>query len=131
MDPLLDLLEAGRAAAEARMTETVRAGLFKLATDADTGKPVRTLVTGRYEGLAQVKYPSLVVTEGEGASQTVAAQNVVVKIPTDSTVLREGDEIEVLTSTADHSLVGRIYRVDGNPQAGQTTSLRYPVTEQS
>lgn len=127
----LEVLARGRAKTEARMTETVRAGLFKTATDPGTGKAVRTLVTSRYEGSGQVKYPSLVVTEGEGASQTVAAQNVVVKIPTGSTVLHEGDEIEVLTSTADQSLVGRIYRVDGTPQAGQSTSLRYPVTEQS
>lgn len=127
----LEVLARGRAKTDARMTETIRAGLFKIATDPETGKAVRTLATIRYEGPAQVKYPSLVVTEGEGASQTVAAQNVVVKIPTGSTILREGDEIDVLASTADQSLVARTYRVDGTPQAGHTTSLRYPVTEQS
>lgn len=127
----LAVLARGRAKTEQRMTETVTAGLFKLQTNPDTGVAERTVVTERYAGKAQVKYPSTVVGEAAAASQTVATQDVIVKMPVDAPRLHEGDDIAVTASTADGSLVGRVYRVKGSPQAGQTTSHRYPVREVS
>lgn len=124
-------LERGRALALTRMTETVRAGRFEMTTNPATGKPVRTLTALRYEGVAEVKYPSLVVSGREVASQQVVSQSVIVKIPIGNTMLLEGDEIDVTASTADASLIGRTYRVTGTPQSGKVTSHRYPVEEQT
>jgi hypothetical protein len=126
----LATLERGRQFALARMTETVVAGRFRRRTNA-SGAAERTLETERYTGVAQVAYPSMVVTGSEAASQEVAAQSLVVKLPVGAALLHEGDEIEVQASTADSALIGRVYRVKGSPQSGQVTSHRYPVEQLS
>lgn len=126
----LEVLARGRAAAEAKMTETITAGRFKVTTDEATGDPVRTLVTQRYVGKAEIKYESLVVSETETASQEVSEQTLVAKLPVSAAMLLEGDEIVVDASASDGSLVGRVYAVDGNPQSGQVTAHRYPIVEQ-
>lgn len=124
-----DALARGRAAAEAGMTETIRAGRFEAVTNPTTGNAERTLVVERYSGPAQWKYTSPVVGDGVQSGQTVAEQAVIVKIPTSAASLFEGDEIEVTASTADAALVGRRGTVKGSPASGQTTSHRYPVKE--
>jgi hypothetical protein len=113
------------------MTETVRAGRWADGTDETTGDPVRTLVTLRYGGVARVKYADQQVAVSEDAGQLVAAQRIVLSIPTAAPALFEGDEVLVDASTADSLLVGRSYRIDGRPAAGQTTAHRYPVSELS
>lgn len=127
----LETLARGRALTEQRMTETVIAGEFRRATNPGSGNAERTLVVERYTGIAQVKYASTVVGESGGAAQSMSDQDVIVKIPTGSARLYEGDEILITASEADDSLVGRVYRVKGAPQAGQTTSHRYTVREVS
>lgn len=128
MNLLQPALGMGRRHAEARMTETVAAGEFRDGTDAN-GDATRVLVTERYAGRARIKYPSLGVAPVNEPSQDASAQQLLVSIPTGSPRLLEGDEIHVTSSTADGSLVGRRYSVEGAPQAGQTTSLRYPLKE--
>ncbi|WP_363551424.1 DUF6093 family protein [Microbacterium sp. LWH12-1.2] len=123
-------LDAGRRLADARMTETVEAGVF---TDgvAPDGSPTRVLVDERYTGKARVKYESLAVSESDNTSQLVATQTPFASIPTGSARLFEGDELHVTASTADGLLVGRKYTVAGSAQAGQTTAHRYPLKELS
>lgn len=130
MSALHGLLAMGRARIGETFTETIIGGRFVRGTLPD-GSVGRTLAEKRYEGRGRVKYTTLVVQDGKAAGELVAAQSVVVKIPADSPLLVKGDEFEVVTSTVDGSLVGRHYRVDGAPQAGQVTAHRYPVTEVS
>lgn len=119
-------LSMGRRMAEARMTETVTIGSFKDGVAAD-GAPTRVLVTSRYSGKARVKFPSLSVSGSGEPSQPVSTQQPYVSIPTGSPPIPEGDEVRVDASTVDERLVGLIVEIDGEPQAGQTTSHRYPL----
>lgn len=132
MSMLHGALRLGRRMTNVRMTETVTIGRYKDGTDPATGDPTRTLVgTATYTGPGQIKYPTLTVSDSLAASQQVAAQSPMLKIPTGSPVPSRGEEVHVTASTADGSLVGRRYKVDGHPQAGQTTSLRLPLTDLS
>lgn len=125
------ILARGRESAESRMTETVSGGVWGDGTDPVTLEPTRVLVEEHYAGRGRVKYPSLSVSDVSESSQPVGVQEPYLSVPTGSTALVEGDEVAVTASTADGSLVGRRYTVMGAPQAGQTTSLRYPLKELS
>lgn len=131
MSLLKNALGMGRNMADARMTEMVTIGLFEDRTDPVTLNPIRVLVEERYSGKARVKYPSGAVSNRSEPSQVVAEQDVMLSIPTGSPAAFEGDEVRVDASTADPSLVGRAYGIKGRPQAGQTTSHRYPLKELS
>lgn len=120
-----------RAQAESRMTETVLVGKFRDGSDPATGAATRVLVTERYSGKARVRYPSYAVAEMSPASQPVAQQDVIVSLPVGSGPVFEGDEVLVTASTVDPNVVGRRFRVKGQPAAGQTTAYRVPVIEQS
>ena len=123
------MLTRGRRLANARMSETVTGGSFVDGTDPETGDPTRIPDAVRYTGPGRIKYESLAVSDSSGTGSPVAAQTPFLSIPTGSPALFEGDEVVVDTSSADGVLVGRFYRVAGHPQAGQTTSNRYPLTE--
>lgn len=124
-------LAEGRAAAEARMTETGTVGLFTDGADPVTGDPIRTPVETRYTGKGRLKYESLSVSEQDGAGSPVASQAPFWSVPTGTPVFYENDELHLTASDVDGSLVGRTYRITGAPQAGQTTSLRYPLEQLS
>ena len=126
-----DILDRGRELALTRMTETISAGRFELTTNPETGAPVRTLVTEKYTGIAEIASRSLDVSNREAASQDVSTQTLQARLPVTAGRLVEGDEVMVTASTADADLVGRVYRVTGSPQGGKVTTHRYPVEEQS
>lgn len=128
---LSGILRMGRARAMSIMTETVVIGLYKDGTDPVTGDATRVLKEKRYEGIGRVKYPTLNVSTADAPGQTVSAQDITVSIPSESPLCFEGDEVEVIASSSDPTLVGRHYAVKGAPQAGQTTAARYPVTQLS
>lgn len=123
------LLVEARALAETLMTETVTAGIYVDGVDPLTKRPTRELMTSRYAGKAQVKYPTASVSESDTAGSPVAAQSIVVKLPHGSPRLYEGDEVHVTASSADDLLIGRAYRITGSAQAGNTTAHRYPAEE--
>lgn len=131
MSPLNGALRMGRGMAEARMTETVTIGRFNPGTDPVTLDPIWVLVEARYSGKARVKYPSSSVMDRSEPSQVVAVQDLLLSIPTGSPLAYEGDEVRVDASVVDPALVGRMYGIKGAPQAGQTTSHRYPLKELS
>ena len=114
------------------MTETVQAGRVVDGTDPVTGDATQTIAEPFvYEGPARVKYPGTAVSDSTATGQLVASQTVMVKLPVGSPVVPEGSVFLVTGSTVDGSLVGRLYRVDGAPEAGQVSAHRYPVTELS
>lgn len=121
-----------RREADARMTEIVRAGTYTDGTDEDTGDQTRVIVEVLYEGPARVRYSANAVRGDDRVGQVFASQDITVSIPTAAqTRIPDGAAIEVLASTVDPVLVGRVYTVDGAPAMGQTTAHRYPVTELS
>jgi len=125
-------LEQGRAAAVRRMTETVTVGSFTDGSDPVTGDPIRVPDVTRYENKpGRIKYESLNAQEQDGAGSPVAMQTPHLSVPTGSPSFHEGDEVLVVASTSDALLVGRVYRVTGSAQAGQTTAHRYPLEELS
>ena len=126
------MLQRGRGLANELMTETVRAGHVTDSTDPVTGDATQTIAEPFvYEGPARVKYPGTAVSDSTATGQLVASQTVMVKLPVGSPVVPEGAGFVVVASEVDESLVGRTYRVDGAPEAGQVSAHRYPVTELS
>ncbi|GAA4762600.1 DUF6093 family protein [Microbacterium gilvum] len=128
MASVLSVLRDGRRLAEARMTETVLVGRFVDGTDEETGNATRVLAEERYTGIGRVKYPSLTVSD-TSAGLPVAEQQLTVSIPSGSPQCFEGDDVVVSASAVDGLLVGRRFRITGEPQSGQTTAHRYPVRE--
>lgn len=124
-------LGMGRMLAEARMTETVTVGVYQDGTDAATGEPTRVLVEQHYAGPGRIKYPSLGVTPANSPSLDAAAQVPYLSVTSDEATIQVGDEVHVTASTADSSLVGRTFKVEGRPQSGQTTSHRFPLIQLS
>lgn len=129
MTILTGVLGMGRAQATMRFTETLTVfyttrvlgsdGLYT-----DTEVPLYSGVAG------QVKFPTLTVSEREQGAQVPAVQDVVIKVATASTPNVAVNHLwRVTASTADVSLVGRVFRTKGLPQAGQVTSWRYPVEQ--
>ncbi|MFT4281177.1 DUF6093 family protein [Microbacterium sp.] len=124
------LAQARARTEETRFTETVQIGTFADGMDDETGDATRVLVSGSYSGPAQIKYPTLAVSDTNGKTIPLAEQSPLVKLPS-GTVVHVNDEVKVTASTVDPSLVGRMYRVEGRSQAGQTSAARYPLEEQS
>jgi len=131
MSMLGGLLGMGRAHAEARMTETVTVALYGDSSDPKTGEAIRVVVEHRYTGKARVKYPSYAVAQMSPQTQPVAQQDVIVSLPIGAGPVFEGDEVVVTASTVDPAVVGRRFRVKGQPAAGQVTAYRVPVIEQT
>jgi hypothetical protein len=131
VDPFLaGAIAAGAAHAESRMTETIACGPEAETVDESTGDTV-TVTDPQYDGIAQVKYPTLTPSDREASGQQVVETDVVLKMPLSAPILAVGWVVRVSASAIDQSLVGRRYRVTAPPQSGQVTSHRYPVEEVS
>lgn len=125
------VLGMGRRMAEARMTETVTIGRFDWLRPPGDFDPVLTLVETYYVGRARVKFPSASADEKVPAGQQLAETRVTVSLPASAPFVPTGSVVRVDASAADTLLLGRMFRVEGQAQAGQTTAHRYPVTEES
>lgn len=129
---LQGVLGLGRRQAESRFTET-----FKVFTETETLNES----TGLYETVevtlyadlrGRVKFPSLAVSEREQGGQVPAVQDVAVHVAVGSAPLVVVDVLwRVTASDVDSSLVGRVFRTKGLPQAGQVTAHRFPVEQVS
>lgn len=127
----MSALEDGRRMAESRMSETVTVGRFEMVRPPGSLDPVLTLVETFYAGVARVKYPSASALVKSPAGQQLVETNIVVSLPSSAARVNTGAYVRVDSSAADPALVGRMFRVDGPAQAGQTTAHRYPVVEES
>lgn len=117
-----------RAEAESRMHESVQVGRFEDGVDEETGNPTWELVTERYSGIARIRWGSREVTNADAPSMPVTVQEPYLSIPFGSPLLRDNDEV-LVTGSGDPILVGRRFRVQGYPVAGQVTAHRYPLEE--
>jgi hypothetical protein len=132
MSLLSGALGMGRAHARARFTETFT--VF-------TTQSVLNEATGQYEDTEVVLYasvpgrwksPTLTVREREQGAQVPAIQDLQIHVEVGATPLVGVNAMwRVAGSTVDASLVGRVARTKGLPQAGQVTAWRYPVEEVS
>ena len=125
------VLGMGRRMAESRMTETVTVGRWENVRPPGQLDPVSTLVETYYAGPARVKFPSASASVKSPAGQQLAETNVVVSVPHGTVAFPTGAVVRVDSSSVDDGLVGRMFRVDGPAQSGQTTAHRYPVVEES
>lgn len=117
-----------RAEAESRMTDVVLVGRFEDGVDEDTGDPTWVLATERYAGKARIRWGSREVTNADAPSMPITVQEPYLSIPFGSPLLRDNDEVQV-TASDDPILLGRRFRVQGYPVAGQVTAYRYPLEE--
>ena len=117
-----------RAEAESRMTDVVRAGLFKDGTDPATGDPTRVLVMERYAGKARIRWGSREVATSVAASTPIGVQEPYLSVPFGSARIPVGDEVAV-ESSEDPLMIGMTFRVAGNPVAGAVTAHRYPLEQ--
>lgn len=121
-----------REEAESRFTETF--DVFTVTRDMDetTGVYADTEVNAYTAVAGQVKFPTLTVREREQGAQTPAIQDVILKVAVGSTPnVVVGHLWRCVASMVDPSLVGRVWRTKGDPQAGQVTTHRYPVEQVS
>lgn len=122
------VLGMGRAQASQRFTETFKVFRVTQVLNETTGLYVDTEVVVYASVAGQLKFPSLTVREREQGAQVPAVQDILIKVAVGSTPLVQIDHLWRCTaSTVDVSLVGRVVRTKGLPQAGQVTSHRYPV----
>ena len=127
MSVLLGTLGMGRAQAVARFTETFKVFTESRVLNESTGLFVTTETAIAASVAGRVKFPTLTVAERDQGAQSPAVQDVAVHVAVGAVSAPVGSFWRVLTSTADPSLVGRVFRTKGAPQAGTVTAHRYPV----
>ena len=128
----LGALTMGRRQAEARFTETFKVYTVESVLDTATGLYADTEVTVYASVLGRVKFPTLTVMEREQGSQVPAVQDVHIHVGVGATPNVVVNVLwRVTASTVDPSLVGRVFRTKGSPQAGQVTAWRFPVESAS
>lgn len=125
IDAILPFL---RGQAESRMRETVT---FYRVTGETTDADLAVVETRETIAscIARVKYRTLNVHDREQATQLIGSQTPEVHVPFGSAAGVLTDDMVRVDESADPTLVGRVYRVTGRPQAGQTTTHRFPVEE--
>ena len=127
MSVLLGTLGLGRAQAEARFTETFKVFTESRVLNESTGVYVTSETALAASVAGRVKFPTLTVAERDQGAQSPAVQDVAVHVAVGSVAASVGSFWRVLSSDADPSLVGRVFRTKGAPQAGQVTAHRFPV----
>lgn len=117
-----------RAQAESRFTETLRAYTTTQVFDEETGlyTPAEVVLYSSVPG--RVKYPQTAVSEKDQGAQIPAVQDVQIHVRVGATPNVVVNVMwRVTASSADASLVGRVFRTKGEAPAGQVTAARYPV----
>lgn len=123
-------LGLGRSMTAQRFTETFKVFRVTSVLNEDTGLYVDTEVAVHGSVAGQFKFPTLTVREREQGAQVPAVQDVTIKVAVGATPdVEVGHLWRCTASTIDDSLVGRVVRTKGLPQAGQVTSWRYPVEQ--
>lgn len=127
---------AGRRAAEARMTDTVR--LYRQAADLfdrETGETVPGPQTTLYTGRARVKPAPAVPEDTEAGEREITRRRYVVHLPWTTPIpggarILPGDRIEITTSR-DARLVGLTLWVLDGEYGDQTTAWRISTEDRS
>lgn len=124
-------LTAGRAAAEARMTDACTSRRKTGVTyDDATGNTTPTW-TAVYSGPCRMKQPSAQASTGNAGEAAVLLQQLEVHLPMSAPLHRPGDEITITASDSDPTSAGRVFIVRAVPAHSQATARRYGVTERT
>lgn len=117
-------LEAGRAAAEARMTDTCTiARVTPVRTNSSTGV-ITTSSETIYSGKCRVAVPDMAAATREAGGQQVVVQQFVVSVPISVTTVKPGDVVTVTAAPYDGALVNKTLRVRDVPYGSQLTARR-------
>ena len=117
-----------RSEANARMTQTWRIGTLVEAEDPATFDTIQT-IEAVYTGIARFK-AGTGASEPSPGGQPIAQQSAELHLPSGTPGI-DVDMVAVCDACPeDASLVGRVVRIKGRPAAGQTTSNRYPVSDE-
>lgn len=126
------ILAMGRRKAESLMRDTCRItskgpDVWNEATLTYTPSTVTV-----YEGKCRMLYPYRAPTTASTPGQVESVQLARLSLPVETSVgVREGAEVEYLTSASDPDLPGRRFRVSGNAHQSDATARRLPVEEYS
>lgn len=124
------VLSQGRRFIDTLMTETVAIGTLT-SEPGPNFETVESIGTPVYSGIARLKWSSTTVSDASAAGQSASVQSVVLKLPVGTSGVHEGMYAIVSASSVDPGLVGRRFRIAGQPESGQVTALRFPVEEES
>ncbi len=117
------------------MRSKVRIGIISTADAPDpvTLDPISAFDTIVYgadgNGIARVKFPSANEVEVDAAGQLIVKQDIELHLPSGTGGVTPDMYAVVDEDLDDPSLVGRVFRIKGRPQGGQTTAERYAVEE--
>ena len=116
-----------RAQAASRFTETLT--FYSSTTTEDDNLDTVTTETNIHTDVpGRIKYPTSTVSESSAVGQRFAEQSVVASVAVGSTPNVLTDHLcRVVASTVDPGLVGRVFRVTGQPASGAVTANRYPL----
>jgi hypothetical protein len=133
-------LAMGRRQAKAGMGEsvTITRGTPRVFTDPDTLQPVVTGAlqiypapeTSEVMGPAAIRSQSSVVSEKVAGAQAIAVETRVLKVPVDSSAdVLTDDIVTVHASKTNPGLIGRTFRIMGEPETGYTTANRFAIEQ--
>lgn len=119
---------AGRAAAEALMTDTVQIGFSKPSTELDENDEYPLVFTPVYDGRARFKSGNVQANDVESASQLLVTQLATLSLPVDGTGdVLNGMEVRVTGSLTDPALPGTVATVKAPARGAYTTARRFTV----
>lgn len=125
------VIEAGRRAAESRMTETVKVVTRTEVSDPETHDVTPSDSAPIYQGIARWVPAQTQSTESREVGQLVTAQTPELHVPVSAAKLPIGAVAVITASTSDASLVGNEVTIGGRPEGGQTTAHRYAVNQEA
>lgn len=124
-------LSAGRARAEARMTDACTSRRESGVTYDDNTGATTPSYTALYAGPCRLHQPNARASRTSAGEASVLLQQPEVHLPVSASMLRPGDEITLTASATDPAAVGRVFIVREVPAGTQTTARRYGVTERT
>lgn len=124
------MLARGRRAAERLMVDRCRITepSGELVTNPDTGVVTRARVTV-YEGKCKTKTQALAASNPEAGEHSFTVISREVHIPANAADVKDGQEVEMLTSTNNAFLPGKVFTVMGYAGDSYDTAMRLPVKE--
>lgn len=123
------ILNSGRAAAEARMSDTCTVTRVTSRRLSSAGAFTDTTET-IYSGKCRVAVPDVTASMPEAGGQQVVVQQFVVSVPISVTTVKPGDVVTVTAAPYDEALVNKTLRVRDVPYGSQLTARRLPCEDE-
>lgn len=122
------VLNMGRSMMKARMTDECRiTRAVEAEWNEEAGKTIPSMTLLVYDGICEVKAPTVSGKQVETGSQLVVVSQTEVRLPHDASGVMPGDLVTVTKSRYRPHLVGREYIIAAPFDGSLTTALRYRV----